>query len=167
MGLGTAGLTGCGQYPRDPDETLLRIRRDGVLRVGVSPAEPWTLVGDEAVGEGEVIAESGGLPLGGVEVGLAAGFAEHLGVAPQWLVDGENGLVEQVELGNLDLVAAGLTADTQWSKRLGVTRGYVQAMDAHGKQKWHVLGVPLGENAYLSELERFLDSRPASEKGGI
>ncbi|SKF62346.1 Uncharacterised protein [Mycobacteroides abscessus subsp. abscessus] len=167
MGMLAAGLAGCSGYPRDPDDTLTRILREGVVRIGVAPAEPWTLVGDAALDGAETVAEADGVPLAGIEVALAAAFAEHLEVQPQWVVDGENGLVERVELGQLDLVVAGLTSDTPWSKKIGVTRGYAQALDGHGKKKKHVMGVPLGENAFLSELERFLDSRPDSEKGGI
>ena len=161
-----AGLVGCSGYPRDPDGTERRIREDGVVRIGVSSAAPWTLVGEVALDGAEAVADADGVPLAGIEVALAAAFAEHLGVRAQWRVGGENGLVEQVELGTLDLIVAGLTSDTPWSKKIGVTRGYAQAPDGHGKKKQHVIGVPLGENAFVSELERFLDSRPASEKGG-
>ena len=36
-----ATLAGCG-IPRDPGHSLDRVRERGTLRVGVSPAAPWT-----------------------------------------------------------------------------------------------------------------------------
>lgn len=161
IGAGLA-LVGCGRYPRDPDGTLDRVLADKKLRIGVSPAAPWVEVGriDNPV------AKAGEHQLGGIEVKLAQGFAEHLGAEPTWQVDGEAGLVEKLELGQLDLAIGGFTADSQWSKKIGVTRAYTKARDGHGKKKGHVMGVPIGENAFLSELERYLDSLPASAKGG-
>lgn len=166
LGVVTLGaLVACTPYPRDPGRTLDLVRERGELRIGVSPADPWTLVGEGALEGAAPIGEADGLPLAGIEVGLARAFAEHLAVEPIWHVDGEAGLVEKVELGQLDLVIAGLTHDTQWSKKVSVTRDYTEAADASGRKRKHVMAVPLGENAFLSELERFLDSRPDSEKG--
>ncbi|MCT1459926.1 hypothetical protein M3G03_10320 [Aestuariimicrobium sp. p3-SID1156] len=155
------GLTAC-EYPRDPDGTLERVLTDKKLRVGVSPSEPWVEVGkvDHPVGRASEH------QIGGVEPRLVSGFAKHLGVEPVWEVDGEAGLVEKIELGMLDLAIGGFTADSQWTSKMGVTRAYTKARDGHGKKKGHVIGAPLGENAFISELERYLDSRPAAEKGG-
>ncbi|CAA9224129.1 MAG: hypothetical protein AVDCRST_MAG52-660, partial [uncultured Blastococcus sp.] len=55
-------LVGCGsvRVPVDPDGTLDRVS-GGVLRVGVSPHEPWTTVGTDEPG--------------GIEADLVRGWA--------------------------------------------------------------------------------------------
>lgn len=153
------GLAGCGAYPKDPGRTLQRVRHEG-------PAAPWTVVGEAELRGAAPLAEAEGVPLAGIEVGLAVAFADDLDVRVQWRVDGESGLVERVEMGTLDLVIAGLTSDTQWSSRIGITRGYAQVVDSGGRKRKRVMGVPAGENAWVSALERFLDSLPAGQKGG-
>lgn len=156
-----SGLAACSAYPMDPDKTLDRVRERGKLRVGVSPSAPWTTVGDR---EGAV-ATVDGQPIGGVEVALAQQFARSLGVEPLWQVEGEQRLVEKVEMDEVDLAIGGFTADSPWSAQVGLTRAYAEAPNARGKKVGHVMLVPPGENALVSQLERFLDSRPAAEKG--
>lgn len=162
--MAVGALAGCGTYPRDPDQSLARIRTERLLRIGVAPADPWVLVGDQAQAGAEPLLHVDGVALAGSEVALARAFAVHLGVRAQWHLDGEAGLVEKMELGELDLVAAGLTTSSPWSQRVGLTRAYVKHPDAEGKVQGHSLAVPAGENALLSELERFLDSRSPAEK---
>lgn len=157
------GLAGC-EYPRDPDHTLRRVRDEQRLRVGVAANAPWTLVGPRAVGDRTPVATADGLPLAGLEVALADDFARFLGARATWLVDGEQALVHALELGQLDLVVAGLTTSTPWSSVMGLTRPYTSAPDPLGKERDHVLGVPLGENAFVAALERYLDGLPAEQK---
>jgi len=65
-----------------------------------------------------------------------------------------------LEEGDLDLVVGGLTDQTPWADRVGVTRGYTDIEGADDRAI--VMFVPLGENAFLSELEGFLDAEVGS-----
>ena len=135
-------LSGCGsvRIPADPDGTLDRVR-GGVLRVGVSPHEPWTTV---------TAAEPGG-----IEPDLVRRWAAGLGARVAWTVGGEQPLVQAMERGELDLVIGGITADTPWSDQAATTRPYATSQGPDGQQE-HVMLAPMGENAFLVELERYL-----------
>lgn len=128
--------------PVDPEGTLDTVR-SGTLRAGVSPASDFVEIRD---GEPQ-----------GAEAMLIEDFAEHAGAEIQWTIGGEEQLVKQLEAGQLDLVAGGITSNTPWSEKAGVTRPYRTATDAEGKEMKIVLLVPPGENAFLSEVEYFLD----------
>jgi len=79
-------LAACGvTVPTDPDGTLDAVR-GGELRVGVSPHEPWTVVGPE------------GTP-SGLEVDLVEGFADTLDADVVWTTGGEDELVDDLECG--------------------------------------------------------------------
>ncbi|MEG0214472.1 MAG: transporter substrate-binding domain-containing protein [Glutamicibacter sp.] len=128
--------------PVDPEGTLDTVR-SGTLRAGVSPASDFVEIRD-------------GAPQG-AEPALIEDFAQHAGAEIQWTIGGEEQLVKQLEAGQLDLVAGGITSKSPWSEKAGVTRPYTTAIDAKGKERKIVLLVPPGENAFLSELEYFLD----------
>ena len=133
-------LAGCG-IPVDPDGTLDRVT-GGDLRVGVSPHEGFT----------EVI---GGEP-SGPEVELVTEFAETLDAEPRWVVGGEEALVGELETGELDLVIGGITDASPWSQQAGMTAPYREAPGPNGALEKRVMLVPLGENGFVVELERFL-----------
>lgn len=139
-------LTGCGSIPADPRDTLEKVRSTGELVIGVSPAQPWTVV-------------DGPEDVSGTEVDLARGFAERLGVRPRWVVGGEQSLVAELEDGSVHLLVGGFTSDTPWKTLTGPTRSYATTEDEQGRTQEHVLLAPLGENEFLSELERYLDER--------
>lgn len=141
--LTTLVLGGCGVIPRDPDGTLERVQQEQLLRVGASPSPGRVTVDGDDVG--------------GREAGIVAGFAESLGVEVEWTVDGETELVAAMERGELDVIIAGLQADSPWSGTVSVTRAYASSTDPQGETVKHVLAVPLGENAMLVRLERYLD----------
>ena len=86
---------------------------------------------------------------------LVAAFADGIDAEIDWTYGSEETLVGMLERGDLDLVAGGFTSDTPWMDRAGVTRGYPQIDGADGREI--VMLVPLGENAFLSALERHLD----------
>jgi polar amino acid transport system substrate-binding protein len=110
--------TGC-QYPRDPDGTLNRASNGGVLRVGVSEADPWVLMdGDE--------------PSGGAEVELARQFARDIGARIEWVQGSEEQLVEAAKEGQVDLIIAGLTMKSRWKKDVAFTRPYVDSRTVVG-----------------------------------
>jgi polar amino acid transport system substrate-binding protein len=142
---GTAALlllAGCGvSIPADPDGTLERVS-GGVLRVGVSPNEPWTDV-------------SGTEP-SGTEVELITEFAESLDAEVEWRTGGEESLMADLEQGALDVVVGGLTAASPWAEKAALTTPYTFVVDLEGTQEAHVVAAPLGENAFLVTLERFL-----------
>ncbi|WP_259363129.1 hypothetical protein [Microbacterium esteraromaticum] len=143
--LATA-LTGCGvSIPTDPDGTLDRVT--GVeLRVGASP-DPGLVDVDGATPSG---------PL----ADLADEFATALDAEPEWTVGSEETLVGMLEAGDLDLIIGGFTEKTPWLDKAGVTRGYGGIAGADGRKI--VMLVPIGENAFLSDLERFLDEEVGS-----
>lgn len=134
-------LSGCGaSIPTDPDGTLDRVR-DGDLRVGVS-IDPG------------LASEAGGTPDGPV-IDLVDEFATSLDADTEWTIASEETLVGMLESGDLDLAVGGFSDATPWLDRAGVSRGYTRIDGADGRSI--VMLVPLGENAFLSELETFLD----------
>ena len=139
----TGGLVGCGlSIPADPDGTLQRVS-GGTLRVGVSPHPPWTQI------------EAGGPPTGS-EVDLVTEFAGTLDADVEWVVGGEEALINALERGELDLVIGGLTSKTPWEKKAAITRPYAEMTDPAGERQTLVMAAPMGENAFLMALERFL-----------
>ncbi len=135
------GLAGCGlQVPADPNGTLERVS-DGTLRAGASPDRSLIEVrGDE---------------VSGAEADVVEAFASSLDARVEWTVGSEEQLVTGLEEGDLDLVVGGITDETPWIDRAGVTRGFADMPGADGRNV--VMLVPLGENRFLSTLETFLD----------
>jgi polar amino acid transport system substrate-binding protein len=116
-------VAGC-QYPRDPDGTLNRVE-GGVMRVGVTEADPW-------------VALEGGEPSGGAEVELARRFARDLGAQIEWVQGSEEELVDAAKEGQVDLILAGLTSKSRWKKDVAFTRPYVETRS--------VVGTPAGRS---------------------
>lgn len=143
-------VAGCAAIPADPDGSLEFIRGERLLRAGAAPHEPW-VTAPAAPGQDP----------SGPEVELVEAFADRLGAEVEWTVSTEGDLVEQLELDLLDLVVGGLAADTPYSKRAALTRPYTESVGPRGTTVKHVMAVPMGENALLSELELFLDEEVA------
>ena len=136
-------FAGCGiSVPTDPDHTLDRVR-GGVLRVGASVNDPWIIWTSEAEPAGR-------------EADLVRAFAESLDARVEWVRGGEESLMNRLEDGELDVVAAGLTGETPWMEKAAITKPYLTVQGRGGANEEHVLAVPLGENAFLLTLERFL-----------
>ena len=121
--LAAVAATGC-QYPRDPDGTLNRVE-GGVMRVGVTEADPWVVLEQDR-------------PVGGAEVELARHFARDLGARIEWVQGSEEELVDAAKEGQVDLIAGGLTSKSRWKKDVAFTRPYVETRT--------VVGVPAGES---------------------
>jgi polar amino acid transport system substrate-binding protein len=119
--LVVVAATGC-QYPRDPDGTLNRVD-GGVMRVGVTEADPWVLL-------------EGDRPLGGAEVELARRFARDVGARIEWVQGSEEELVDAAKEGQVDLIVGGLTSKSRWKKDVAFTRPYAETRT--------VVGVPAG-----------------------
>jgi hypothetical protein len=91
---------------------------------------------------------------------LVEEYAATLDSEPQWVIGSEESLVGKLEQGDLDMVIGGITEQTPWVDRAGVTRGYTSIDGADGRKL--VFLVPLGENDMLSTLEEFLDDEVGS-----
>jgi ABC-type amino acid transport substrate-binding protein len=137
-----ASLSGCGlRVPVDPDGTLDRIDRTGMLRAGASQSEGLVEVsGDE---------------VGGSLAELVEAFARERDADVTWVVASEERLVDALEAGDLDIAVGGMTDATPWSERASVTRGYPGVPGSEGAPV--VMLLPLGENALQLALETFLD----------
>lgn len=139
-------MSGCRvTIPADPDHTLERVHAERVLRAGASANPPLVVVDDAD------------RPPTGSEPELVEGFARRLGVEVEWVLGGESELVGKLEDGEVDLVVGGLLKDSPWEKRATLTRPYATTSGPDGTERRHVMAVPLGENAMLTELERYLD----------
>jgi polar amino acid transport system substrate-binding protein len=110
LALATALLCGC-EFPRDPDGTLERVR-GGEMRVGITPAEPFVRLNDS------------GDPTG-VEVELVERFAETLDARVEWVTGSESDHMEALAGGQLDIVIAGLTRQSEWRRVAALTRPYL------------------------------------------
>lgn len=128
--------------PHDPDGTLDRVRADHVLRVGASPSDGRVSIGD---GRAE-----------GPEPDLAEAFADSIGAEVEWHPGGEEELVGDLEAGRVDLLIGGLTDKSPWLDKVALTRPYDER-SVDGETHKLVMAVPLGENALLVALEKFLD----------
>jgi polar amino acid transport system substrate-binding protein len=134
---------GCGlTIPADPEKTLERVT-GSTMRVGVSPHPPWT----DISGAGEP---------SGTEVDLVRGFAGTLPAQVEWVIGGEQSLIAALERGELQLVIGGLTSETPWTEKAAITKPYAETKDPEGKRKKLVMAAPMGENAFLLALEKFL-----------
>lgn len=141
----TVLLSGCGlAIPTDPYGSLDNARGD-TLRVGISPNGELAVVNDSEYS--------------GKEVELVRGFARSIDADIDWTVGSEEALVRGLETQQLDLVIAGITEDTPWAERAAITRPYMTSTADDGSTLNLVMLVPMGENALLSELERYLDSQ--------
>ena len=139
-------VAGCADIPADPEGTLERAS-GGVLRVGVSAHEPWTVV------------EGGNRS--GVEVRLVEDFAAGFDADVEWHDGGEEALMERLHRGELDVVVGGLTEKPPWSSHAALTRPYVVVTSPAGGDEPHVMATRMGENALLVALERHLQQQEA------
>src|SRR5215213_6559465 len=83
------GSAACADLPRDPQNTLQRIRDSRQMRIGLVENPPWVI-------------RTGGEPAG-AEVELARRFAAELGATPEWFWGGEQKHLEALERFELDL----------------------------------------------------------------
>jgi polar amino acid transport system substrate-binding protein len=133
-------LFGC-DLPRDPRGTLEQARARGVLRVGAAHHPPWVTV------QGDCVA--------GSEAELVQRLAARLDLTVAWTIGGESTLLRELIEHRLDLVAAGLAADSPWGERVAFTRPYQRTKTTAGEHP-AVLAVTAGENAFLLQLETLL-----------
>lgn len=92
----------------------------------------------------------------GADIRLVEGFAETINADIDWVEGSEEWLVRSLEEGRLDLVVGGITEQTPWLDRAGVTRPYTSVGAGDGTTVGLAMLTPMGENDFLSTLERFL-----------
>lgn len=150
-------LSGCGTaFPADPHGTLEKVQ-GGTLRVGATPNGEWVGITGPATGK---ISDRDVL---GSDAELVRGFAGQLGADIEWVAGTEQVLADELKHGSLDLVVGGLDDTTPWVTHAGMTRPYADSTDRRGHAHKHVMLVPLGENAFLLELDRYLLAAKESE----
>ena len=151
-----ASVAGCGTYPADPSGTLERAT-NGILRVGASENGDWVKFtsGSGTQSGGPVSPRRDG-DIQGSEAELVRGFAARLGADIEWVSGTEHVLAEELKHGELDLMIGGLDDKTPWAQHGGLTRAYMESRNGRGSPRKHVMLVPLGENAFLLELDKFL-----------
>lgn len=138
-------LAGCGtSFPSDPTGTLEKVK-EGTLRVGASENGDWVDLPDGSGGD-----------VKGTEAELVRRFAASLGAEVEWVPGTEHVLAEELKHGGLDVVIGGLDDKTPWATHAGLTLPYTESRDSRGSLHKHVMLVPLGENAFLLELDKFL-----------
>ena len=143
-------LSGCGSsFPADPEGTLERVR-GGTVRVGASMNGDWVRI--NASGSGGLSSND----VQGTEAELVKDFAARLGAEIEWVAGTEQVLADELKHGGLDLVIGGLDDKTPWVTHAGTTRPYAESRDGRGSLHKHVMLVPLGENAFLLELDKYL-----------
>ena len=103
------GTVACG-VPRDPEKTLERVT-GGVMRVGITESDPWTLL-------------TGPEP-SGVEVELVKQFARSLDARIEWIDGSEAELFEALEVREIDLAIGGFTSQSPWAGKVGFTHPYL------------------------------------------
>lgn len=154
--LGIAALTivlsACAiQIPTDPDGTLDQVS-GGHLRVGVTENPPWVVLPDTR--------RSDDAPTG-TEPDLVEQFASSLDADVVWRTGSEAALVRALERGELDLVIGGFDDQTVWTQLAAMTLPYAESTGPDGTAK-HVMLVRMGENGFLTTLEKFLLETGAS-----
>ncbi|WP_346727127.1 hypothetical protein [Corynebacterium qintianiae] len=81
----------------------------------------------------------------------------------EWKVAPESVLAGWMDKQEIDVMIGGLTKSSPWSKHIALTRPYTTVISEDGKKEKMVMGVPMGENKLMIELERYL----AREEGEI
>lgn len=104
-------LAGCDGFPRDPENSLERIKTDRVLRVGAIFNSPWVTGGDSD-------------QLSGVEGELVRGFAEQLDARVDTVWGGDQELFEALMHNELDIIVGGFSATNPWLKQVGYTNPF-------------------------------------------
>lgn len=136
-------LSGCERWPDDPRDSLAAAEQRGALRVGVVANPPW------------VKPDPPEAP-GGIESALVRDFAEQVGLEVQWYHAGVEQQIDALKNFELDLLIGGFSAAHPWKAEVSQTFPYFIDKRQDGARGKHVILSAPGENALLTELERFL-----------
>lgn len=91
------------------DPSLSRVRRNGRLRIGVAVEAPYVAV--DAAGR-----------LAGESPGVARAVCAALGVEPDWVITHFHDLLDELEVGRFDMIAAGLFINPERARRVRFSR---------------------------------------------
>jgi len=127
---------GCSEIPKDPDETLERIRRQQEFRVGI-------------IAPGADGGETARQRL------LLARVARSTGARPRIVTGASEKLLEAIEMGELDLVVGELAQNSPWRKRVTLLPPLEPKTEGENKSQSKLHAVARnGENAWISLLYR-------------
>ncbi|KTC97689.1 hypothetical protein [Legionella erythra] len=126
-----AVLSGC-QFPDDPNQTLNKIRKTHRLKAGVCLNH--TASSDE--------------------MALLKTLAKHLNAEVIWFSDPQDVLYRRLQDYKIDIVACAIHQDSPWSEILAFTVPYDKNDHAA-----YVLAVPPGENAWLKQVNEFIEKQ--------
>ena len=137
-------LHGCGDFPKDANETLKRAAAGEPLKVGYSAAEPWVRDSGSPAGPG------------GIEPSLVREWAQANGLRISWVKGGEGQLVEALGENSVDLAVGGFLASNPHGAMIGTTQPYLTAKivigaapGASAPEDWE--GVPVRYDARRPE----------------
>ena len=105
-------LTLACDFPRDAHDTLQRVR-NGTMRVGVSENDPWVRFSENEAQ--------------GIEPVLICQWARQLKARVEWVHGSESALVEALQEGEVDVLAAGLQSTTPFASRVALSQPYLTA----------------------------------------
>ena len=124
----------CGEFPRDPEGTLKRVRSEHSFRVGLVTTPT----------ENEPHAEV---------VALLAAIGRRVEARPDIVRGDGEPMLKQIEEGELDLVIGRFEKKSPWAK--SVTIGPPLRKEKRGKAEFHLAPVMQnGENAWIALVER-------------
>jgi polar amino acid transport system substrate-binding protein len=105
----TSMLGACeGTFPRDPEGTSARVQRSRVVRVGATEHPPWIV--------------RHGQDVRGPEAELIRRFAHALDVRVDFRFGQQEALLTALANFELDLVVGGLSEDTHFAEKVGLSR---------------------------------------------
>jgi hypothetical protein len=132
--LAVLAVGACGDFPRDQQGTLKRIREEGVVRVGL-------VTGSDSAAEATRLRS------------LVERSAAAAGGRPLVLEDAAEPLLLRLEEGDLDLVVGAFDRSTPWSRRVHLLPPL--AREARGKAEVETTAAARnGENGWIMLLER-------------
>ena len=127
-------LASCGDYPRDPEGTLDRVRGERSFRVG--------LVAPLGTGRREAIVDN-----------LLQRVARASAASPRLEVGEMEPLFDRLEQGELDMVVGRFEAKSPWTRY--VSFGPPLRVEKQGKTEFHLTAAMRnGENAWITLVER-------------
>lgn len=96
-------LVSCENFPRDPDNTLNKVR-DATLFAGITENPPYVSLRDSAPE--------------GFEVDMIKAFAEELNAEVQWVKGSEEQIMRLLEDNQVQICAGGFSSESLWKKHV-------------------------------------------------
>ena len=135
-------LAGCGDYPRDADGATAQAAESG-MRVGASHDPPWVVVGPDG-------------SVSGPEADLVQRFAAARGERMDWVVDGHEALMLELERARLHAVVGGHHRTSPWKGKVGWSRPLPLAATAGTGAPERRIALPPGQSAWQLAFDRYL-----------